>query len=349
MRRLLGFAPLALLLLGLGSTAAGAGAATTPSSVFPVPSGAGYPFTIALIPDTQTEVQGNDPQMVTRNQWLIDNREAMDLRFVAQVGDLTNWGWLDPRQLAKASSGFRLLEQAGIPYSIAVGNHDGRAIGWNGHGGYGGSAYVLNPECLQRFSAAECHTRVLVRRTQEINAVFDAGRFGRVAGAFEAGKIDNVYSTFNAGGKKWLVLDLELWPRASAVAWADRVVEEHPTYNVIVNTHSYTNWQNNIAAHAHYGDTAPLHLWHEFISQHPNISMVICGHTGHVGMRVDTGAAGNKVVTFMQDFSDEKSAPVRLVKIYPRSGAFRTWIYGPQTKKTFPNQTATVNGVNFVG
>ena len=288
--------------------------------------------------------------MAGRNRWLIENRKALDLRFVAQVGDLTNWGWLVPAQLKKASDAFGLLEDAGMPYSIAVGNHDTRAVGWNGHGGYGGSAYVENPECLRRFSAAECKTPVLLRRTQEINAVFNAGRFGKVAGAFEAGKIDNLYSTFFAGGKNWLVLDLEIWPRASVVAWANRVVEQHPEYNVIVNTHAYTDWRNNVADSPATARPRRSGSGTSSSRSTANISMVLCGHAGKVGMRVDTGAAGNKVVTFRQTFPrTDLDNPVRLVTIYPVAKAIDTEIYAPQTDQDYPAQTATVKGLSFVG
>ena len=352
MRRLLGLALFVSLLLGLGTAAAwpGAGAGAAPRRAFPVPDGDGLAFTIAVIPDTQTEVFGSDPRLPGRNQWLIDNRKAMDLRFVAQVGDLTDWGWLAPAQLTKASDAFRKLEDAGIPYSIAVGNHDTRVVGWNGHGGYGGSAYVYNPECLRRFSATECHSPVLIRRTQEINRVFNAGRFSKFAGAFESGKIDNLYSTFTAGRKNWLVLDLEIWPRASAVAWAERVVDQHPSYNVIVNTHAYTDYRNRIVEHADNGPTAPRQLWNEFISKHSNIKMVLCGHAGKVGMRVDTGAAGNKVVTFRQTFPKTVlSNPVRLVTIHPVEGSIDTKVYAPRTDYRFSAQTATIKGLDFVG
>ncbi len=67
----------------------------------------------------------------------------------------TGAGWPRPSS-RRPRTRFGLLEDAGMPYSIAVGNHDTRAVGWNGHGGYGGRAYVDNPECLRRFSAAEC-------------------------------------------------------------------------------------------------------------------------------------------------------------------------------------------------
>ena len=110
----------------------------------------------------------------------------------------------------------RTIEQAGVPYAMSIGNHDTRAVGWNGvpgSTGYGGSAYMYNPECLTRFPASECRPTKLVRHTEEFNGTFTAARYTSVGGAYEPGKVDNIFSTFSAGGHRWLVLTLELWAR----------------------------------------------------------------------------------------------------------------------------------------
>ena len=48
------------------------------------------------------------------------------------TGDVVNWGWLVPAQYAIASEAMLPLERAGIPYALTIGNHDTRAVGWNG-------------------------------------------------------------------------------------------------------------------------------------------------------------------------------------------------------------------------
>lgn len=338
---------LTFLLLGLAaeSVAARVSNAPTPTTQR---AGAGDAFTVAVIPDTQREVFGNDPRLKQRNEWLVSRRAALDLRFVAQVGDLTNWGWLAPSQLSEASLGFRLLEDAGIPYSIAVGNHDTRAVGWDGKGNYGGAAYIYNPECRERFSEQECRTELLVRQTQEINAVFGAGRFGAVTAAYEPGKIDNVLSTFSAGGTKWGVLDLELWPRPGVVAWANQVVAAHPRHNIIVNTHSYLTATNQISTSPEYGSTSPMYLWKNLVSRHRNIQLVVSGHTGQAGMRIDRGVHGNKVVSLRTNLSATKSNPVRLVTIDPDARTLRTRIVAPAGGETYKAHTKSITGMRFV-
>jgi len=306
-------------------------------------------FNIAVIPDTQLEtVSAGDPRLRNRNRWLVNRRAALDLRFVAQSGDLTNWGWLAPEQLTRASRAFALLEEAGLPYSIAVGNHDTRGVGWDHNGGYGGAPYVLNPECVERFSPEVCQMSVLVRHTEEINAVFDADRFGNVRGAFEPGKIDNLYSTFQAEGYTWLVLDLELWPRPEVVDWANDVVRDHPDANVMVNMHSYLTGRGALDKSAYDGITTPRQLWRQFISRHENISLVTCGHVGKARVRVDRGVEGNKVVTLLTAMHSADSNPLRLVQVDPRAGVIRTRVLAPFTDQRFPRFTAKVDGLRFV-
>lgn len=340
------FRVIVLVLLPLVLVAPGSATAAAPTPARQAPTGTG--FTIAVVPDTQGEVFKGDKRLPHRNRWLVERREALNLRFVAQVGDLTNWGWLEQGQLRRASRGFGILEKAGIPYSIAIGNHDTRAVGWDGNGGYGGAAYVDNPECRDRFSTQECRTEVLVRRTQEINAFFDAQRFGAVKGAYERGKIDNVYSTFRAGGLRWMVLDLELWPRSGAVAWANRVVAAHPRHNVIVNTHSYLTAGGTISTSAEYGSTSPQYLWRNLVSQHRNIAVVVSGHTGEGAMRVDRGVHGNKVVSLLTNIRQTETNPVRLVQVKPRANVLATRVVGPRTGKKYPKLKGTVRGMSFV-
>jgi hypothetical protein len=249
-----------------------------------------------------------------------------------------------------AEEGLRPLEDAGVPYSIAVGNHDTRAVGWNGRGGYGGRFYEDNPECLERFTPEECTSEALLRRTEEINDVFGAERFGAVKAAYEPGKIDNVYSRFRAGGVGWLVLDLELWPRPEVLAWADEVVASHPRHNVVVNTHHYVSANNGLTKNTGYGDTSPRQLWKDFISQHRNIVLVVSGHVkATAATRVDVGVHGNKVVSLLTAFASSKTNPVRLVRLDPARAVLKTRIVAPSTRDRYPEHRARVTEMSFVG
>ncbi|WP_329100524.1 metallophosphoesterase [Micromonospora sp. NBC_01699] len=288
-------------------------------------------FSFAVMPDTQQEVlNAADTRFRQRTDWLVNNRSALDLRFVTHSGDVVNWDTPDHSQYTIARNAMRPLETAGIPYSLALGNHDTQATG------VGGSA--RDP----------ARTRELVRDTTVFNQYFTSGQYGAVKGQFEAGKVDNSFSTYEAGGLQWLVLTLELWPRTQAVTWAKNVVATHPRHNVIVVTHDYIDGNGNIEQSAGYGATSPQYLFDNLVKQYANIRFVFSGHVGIAGNRVDTGVNGNKIYTFLQTFHSNTTNPVRLVEIDTAANSVRTWVYGPYTNQSFTEYDRSFSGLALV-
>ena len=288
-------------------------------------------FSFAVLPDTQQEVlSAGDSRFRNRTNWLVTNRTALDLRFVTHSGDVVNWDTPDHAQYVIAREAMRPLETARIPYSLAIGNHDTQATG------PGGSA--RDP----------ARTRELVRDTGVFNQFFTAGQFGGVAGRFEPGKVDNSFSTYQAGGVQWLVLTLELWPRAQAVTWARSVVAAHPRHNVVVVTHDYLDGNGNIGQGSGYGATSPQYLYDNLIKQYANIRLVFSGHTGIAGQRTDTGVNGNRIHSFLQTFHSNSTNPVRLIEVDTAADSLRTWIYAPFNNQSFPQYDRTVTGLALV-
>ena len=49
-------------------------------------------FTFAAMPDTQQEVlRSSDTRFINRTKWLVNQKAALDLRFVTHSGDVVNW------------------------------------------------------------------------------------------------------------------------------------------------------------------------------------------------------------------------------------------------------------------
>lgn len=287
-------------------------------------------FSIAVLPDTQNEVfaGARAERHVGRAQWLADHKASLDLRFVLHSGDITNWGERDEPQYQIAASGVVPLEQAGIPFAYTPGNHDTRAVC------AGGSA------CPGE--SARDNVRLLPLFSQYFN-----NRFA-VSGRREAGKIDNYYSLFEAGGVRWLVLSLELWPRTEVVDWAKTVVQQHPSHNVIVVTHMYLDDGGNIStSNGGYGANSPAYLFDNLIKQYANVRFVFSGHTGQAASRIDTGVHGNRIASFLQSFHSSTN-PVRVVEIDTAANNAITWIYAPATNTEYPQYDRAVTGLDFV-
>ncbi len=299
-------------------------------------------FSLAAIPDTQNETNHPaDTRFKNRMQWLVDNRASLDLRYVLHSGDVTNWGWLEARQYQIASDAFAVLDTAGIGYQAAIGNHDTRAVGFNGdkqNPGPGGAAYQDHPDCPTVLGADQCDSTILVRHTQEWNATFPPSRFAGVGGTFEAGKSDNMFQTFSAGGVDWLVLTLELYPRVEAVDWAKQVVVSHPRHNVIVVTHSYLTGGLGINQGHEYGATSPQYLYDNLVKVYPNVKMVFSGHVGAWGTRLDTGDHGNTIVSYLTALHSPDN-PVRTLEIDTATGKVTTRLVTPSKQTTQTDAT----------
>ncbi len=320
------------VLVNQGWTSEGVSFYAAPTEPAPAAPVADTTFSIAVMPDTQQEVlRVNDPRFRNRTEWLVENKAALDLRFVTSSGDVVNWDTPDHAQYAVASAAMKPLEAAGIPYSLAIGNHDTAAV------------------CEGGGACDPTRTKTLFRDTHTFNNYFNASRFGAVQGAFEAGKVDNEYSTFSAGGTRWLVLALEMYPREAAVEWAKGVVSSHPDHNVIVVTHSYLDGSGNLAGPSPGpGRTVPRELFDDLIKQYANTKFVFSGHVGLFGDRVDTGVNGNKVYSFLQTMHDSRSNPVRLVTVDTKANTLKTWLYSPYTHHTTPGSTVDLSGLTLV-
>jgi hypothetical protein len=291
-------------------------------------------FTVAVMPDTQKEVHPDRGTnlFLQRAQWLADNEDALDLRYITHTGDLVDWDTPGHEQYEMAAEGVAVLDRAGIPYSFAIGNHDAMATG------VGGSAL------------AGSNTQADLRRTETFNAYFGVERVENLRGTFEEGKVDNAYSTFTAGGVDWLVLHLELWPRSKAVQWAAGVLDTHPYHNAIIVTHSFLTPNGAISQdNGGYGNTSPQYVFDRLVSTAPNVRFVLSGHTGTWAYNEQQGINGNPIHIIQTAYHDEATNPTRLLEIDTAADSFSTWVYAPYTDTTKEDGSAfTRDGLRLI-
>lgn len=279
---------------------------------------AAEPFTLAVVPDSQQEVlNAEDTRFADRLQWLVDNRQPLKLEMVLHVGDMLNWDTPNHVQYERASAGLEILDRAGVPYVLTIGNHDSAATKEGG-------------------SAAPGNVHDNLRNTTTFNTYFPAKRFQALQGGFEDGKVDNAWHTFRAGELDWLVINLELWPRAAAVEWARTIVDAHPHHNVIVLTHSHLTARGQIEQrNGGYGDNSPQYVFDRLLKPCANIRLVFSGHTGRHAYRLDHGEHGNAIYQFCQCYHSNETNPVRLFEIDVDGGRIRTRVYAPTLGKDF--------------
>jgi len=290
------------------------------------------PFTLPVLPDTQIAVRAKPEMLGSQLEWLVQNKKPLKIPMVLHVGDIVDWD--NVTQWETASSAFKVLDNAKIPYALAVGNHDTAAVGeFSG-------------------SAAPGNVNANLRNTTKFNTYFPVSRFTAQKGRYEEGKSDNAYYTFKADGLNWLVLTLEFCARQGPVDWANEVIPKFPHHNVIILTHFHLRSNGEInQTNAGYGNLSTQVIFDQLIKKHPNILMVLSGHVDTSASRTDVGEKGNTIYQILQDYQGQDSGGgyIRLLEIDTKAGTIGAKMYSPFYDKTKEDASKfSFTGVKFV-
>ncbi|MBR2971517.1 MAG: hypothetical protein IKC61_01140, partial [Clostridia bacterium] len=241
-----------------------------------------YSYSLAIVGDTQTVTDQNPELLKNIYQWILNNQSSKNIQYVVGLGDITEYGvdvghtnYEEGRAKAQweaAKEAISLMDGK-IPYSLIRGDgHDGIEL--------------FN----QYFADHEGYT-------------------SNIAGYYQEGRIDNVYHTFKAGTVDYLLLCLDHGTKDDVLVWANEVVSAHPNHKVIVTTHHYMQSDGTLSTRDEIGNATAYNpnnnaaddLWNKFLSKHPNIAMIICGHSGadDVVVTKQVGNHGNEVTQIL--------------------------------------------------
>lgn len=239
-------------------------------------------------------------------QWLIENKDSMNLQYVLHVGDLTDNGNNTKTQSYKYTDAegteqtitklkyaweyeFGLdwmddLIENDIPYALARGNHETKAN-------------------FQEYYTAEEYGQYTM---DDFTITNEDESETTITGMHSSDSMLNVAYTFETCGQKYLIVTLDLETTDEAVAWANQLIASMPEYRTIILTHKYMTASGNLDASLLSGgvNSGQL-LWDNLVSLHENIIMVINGHASgtNIVSRTDTGVNGNTVYQYMIDES----------------------------------------------
>ena len=240
-----------------------------------------YDYTFAIFPDIQIMTNFNPQRLNNQIQWLVDNKEELNVQFAMFLGDLSDYGQREHLYETAASAMSRLDNK--IPYCFVPGNHD-----------YDDNAGTRSQVYFNRHFPYSKHSEL--------------PGFG---GAYEEGSMANTYYTFEVdGGIKYLVINLEYKPRLCVLRWANVIAEAHPDHRVIMTTHSYLTGAGefsggaNVANEGNGGKT----IFSEFMVKHSNIFMGLGGHENNDEPyhRYEYGENGNKILSMLCDVQVSK-------------------------------------------
>jgi hypothetical protein len=306
--------------------------------------GTGKPFNLVLLPDTQIYSMRFPEIFAAQTSWIAENADS--ITYVIHQGDITHNN--NDEEWHNATDALFLMDVK-VPYVFVAGNHDL---------GDGGTANNRDSRLMNQYLPFEKYSRMK--------------GFG---GAFETGKMDNTWHTFRAGGLDWLILCLEFGPRDRVLDWADEVLTAHSRHRVIINTHAYMySDDTRINAEKDHRWVPQLYgigkatgrdatndgemMWDKFVSQHPNVLMVVSGHVLNrgVGTLVSEGIHGNKVYQMLANYQggvegavDGGNGFLRILTIDTGNSRISVRSYSPHIDeyKTEPDHNFVFEGVNF--
>ncbi|HOX58953.1 MAG TPA: metallophosphoesterase [Candidatus Paceibacterota bacterium] len=273
-------------------------------------------FAIVVLPDTQNYAQERPnaackEMWISQTEWIIRNREAHNIAYVAHLGDIVQNGdllkngapnlkeWQNATNaMYRLEDPLRTLQRNGIPYGMAVGNHDQEPSGTPG----GTTRYFNEFFGVPHFSGRSYY----------------GGHYGD--------NNDSHFDLFSASGLDFIVLYFEHQDFGpSILEWANAVLQTNQHRRVIAVAH-YMGEARTPSRHSHQGAAI-----YESLKRHTNFFLMLGGHKSGEGARQDT-FEGRDVHTFISDYQSRTnggSGWMRLMYFSPTNNTVTIQTYSP--------------------
>jgi hypothetical protein len=256
-------------------------------------------FTVVVLPDTQYYSETYPSIFSAQTQWIMDNRDSLNIEYVAHVGDIVNVA-SQIYQWNNANAALSLLETPatgfpdGMPYCPSVGNHD-----------------------IQSGSTTNYNNYFGVSRFQGRN--YYGGHYGS--------NNDNHYNLFSAGGMDFIVISFayDSTPDQPVLDWADSLLKAYPNRRAIVASH-YIVGTGNPASFGTQGQAI-----YDNLKDNPNLFLLVCGHICGEGRRSDVyqGRTVYSILTDYQCRSNGGNGWLRTMTFSPANDTITFKTYSP--------------------
>ncbi len=285
-------------------------------------------FTIIVLPDAQYYAQTYPEIYHSQIDWVIKNRDLLNIVFVSHVGDIVQlanmppeWNVADAAMSKLEDTG--LTERAeGIPYGLSVGNHDQYGNNRAGFPGDSGSTTV------------------------NYNNYFPVSRYADKSwwgGSFD-NLNDNSYQLFTAGDMDFIIIHNEfdntfMTMTADALAWSSQVLTNNKDRRAILTSHSLLC----------NGVHCPTTLFADWSTQgqatwdmakfHDNLFLMLCGHAGSSAQqprRTDAAVDGHLIHSLLANYQRGEDCPywcgngwLRIMTFKPSQNLISSQTYSP--------------------
>jgi hypothetical protein len=306
----------------------------------------GGPFRIAVLPDTQYYSKSYPEIFETQTQWIVNNLDTYNIRFVTHLGDLVNNNGDDPAQWLNANAAISILDgdpalypEKHVPYSICLGNHD-LTVASDKYSGFGEYLYFFGSH---RF--AECSW---------------------YGGSSRNGA--SHYQIFQADGRQWLHLNIDLFPDDETLKWAQDVLDMYPDLPAIYSTHAYISDLEDpntllptysSASFNTIASNGGLGQWSKLIYNNDQIFLVLNGHhfsDDGQGLMISQNAWGRDVIQMCMDYQGHANGGngwMNLLELDPAHNQINVQTYSPYLNQYMvgsrfdPNNATDVPSIQF--
>ncbi len=262
-------------------------------------------FSIVVLPDTQyytSEKHGGKKEMFfAQTDWIVKNAAKEKIAYVIHLGDITDDGEQYPVQWANAAEAMYRLERPqpgypqGIPYGMAVGNHDQTK-----------SQYPLSG------------------KTDLYNKYFGLSHFKdkQWYGGHYRNDNDSHYDLFTAAGVKFITIYLEYDSYDEDIEplnkWAAQLLEKYADRQAILVSHSFIHFNNTTGTNEKGFPKFSKQGQRRFdrLKSYPNVILTLSGHVGDngEGYRQD-GYAGNIIKSLLSDYQSRPDGGHGLMRL----------------------------------
>lgn len=281
-------------------------------------------FTIAIIPDTQyytSEKNGGKNEMfIAQTKWIAENAKKENIKFVIHLGDISDDGEKFPIQWSRAWAAMSLLEKPqvnypeGIPYGMAVGNHDQTK-----------SQYPISG------------------KTTQYNKYFGIKHFEgkKWYGGHYGNDNDSHFDLLEADGTKMLIVFLEYDSYDEDIEplnrWAEGILTKYSDRQAILVSHSIIHFNKTAGTNEKGFPAFSKQGQRRFdaLKRFPNVVMTLSGHVGDngEGFRMD-GYAGNIIKSYLTDYQSRPQGGhglMRLISFSKSKDLLRFRTFSPYT------------------
>ena len=272
----------------------------------------GPDFSIIALPDTQYYSRDGTPGkpsiFTAQTDWIVANKAERNIQFVTLLGDCVENGDNNgnPREWLNATNALYRLEDPittdfffGIPYGVAVGNHDQSPVG-NADG-----------------------------TTTFYNQYFGINHFtGRdYYGGHYGDNNDNHFQLFSASGLDFILIHVEYdtTPDAVVLDWTKDLLQTFRDRRAIIVSHFLIN-PGNPGSWGTQGRAI-----YNAVKESPNAFLMLCGHQLGEGRRVDTWN-GNTLHSLLSDYQGRANGGdgwLRIMEFSPANNEIRVSTYSP--------------------